>query len=47
MLPHIGAGAAQGLEDAYLLAHLLSNPQTTSKNVDVRWIYQQLLRLSN
>ncbi|WP_369977082.1 salicylate 1-monooxygenase [Xanthomonas bundabergensis] len=26
MLPHQGAGAGQGLEDAYLLAHLLADP---------------------
>lgn len=26
MLPHQGAGAGQGLEDAYLLAHLLAEP---------------------
>lgn len=36
MLPFLGAGAGQGIEDAYLLAELLSNPQTTTKNVEVR-----------
>ena len=36
MLPYLGAGAGQGLEDAYLLGHLLSHPQTTLDNVEVR-----------
>ena len=36
MLPFLGAGAGQGIEDAYLLAELLSNPQTTAANVEVR-----------
>lgn len=35
MFPHLGAGAGQGLEDAYLLARLLSHPQTTPSNVEV------------
>ena len=35
MLPHIYAGAGQGIEDAYLLAQLLSYPQTTADNVEV------------
>lgn len=30
MLPHQGAGAGQGLEDAWLLARLLSDPQVLS-----------------
>ncbi|TCD64571.1 hypothetical protein EIP91_003898 [Steccherinum ochraceum] len=30
MLPHLGAGAGQALEDAHLLAKLLAHPQTTS-----------------
>ncbi|KAH9858349.1 FAD/NAD-P-binding domain-containing protein [Lenzites betulinus] len=34
MLPHLGAGASQGLEDAYVLAQLLSNPETSSSNVE-------------
>ncbi|TCD68112.1 hypothetical protein EIP91_011565 [Steccherinum ochraceum] len=33
MLPHLGAGAGQGLEDAHLLAKLLGHPQTDEKNV--------------
>ncbi|EKM61815.1 uncharacterized protein PHACADRAFT_191006 [Phanerochaete carnosa HHB-10118-sp] len=33
MLPHLGAGAGQGIEDAYLLAKLLGHPQTTLENV--------------
>ena len=36
MLPHLGAGAAQGIEDAYLLAQLLSCSQTALNNVEVR-----------
>lgn len=35
MLPHLGAGAGQGIEDAYLLGKLLGHPQTTLENVDV------------
>jgi salicylate hydroxylase len=33
MLPHQGAGAGQGLEDAWLLARLLADPQATAENV--------------
>lgn len=36
MLPHLGAGAGQGIEDAYLLSELLAHPQTTAANVEVR-----------
>ena len=36
MLPHLGAGAGQGIEDAFLLSKLLSNPQTTLENIEVR-----------
>lgn len=36
MFPHLGAGAGQGVEDAYLLAQLLSHSQTTVNNVEVR-----------
>lgn len=35
MVPHLGAGAGQALEDAYLLAKLLGHPQTNAKNVPV------------
>ncbi|KAI0749249.1 FAD/NAD(P)-binding domain-containing protein [Daedaleopsis nitida] len=34
MLPHLGAGAGQGLEDAYVLARLLSHPDTHAGNVE-------------
>ncbi|KAI0094260.1 FAD/NAD(P)-binding domain-containing protein [Irpex rosettiformis] len=34
MAPHLGAGAGQGIEDAYLLAQLLSAPRTTRNNVE-------------
>ncbi|WP_231866601.1 salicylate 1-monooxygenase [Metapseudomonas resinovorans] len=33
MLPHQGAGAGQGLEDAYFLARLLGDPQATQDNL--------------
>ncbi|KAH8099305.1 hypothetical protein BXZ70DRAFT_943202 [Cristinia sonorae] len=35
MLPHLGAGAGQALEDAYLLAKLLSHPLTNDENVEL------------
>jgi salicylate hydroxylase len=35
MLPHLGSGAGQGIEDAYLLAQLLSHPKTTRDNIAV------------
>jgi len=34
MLPHLGAGAGQGIEDAYVLARLLGHPQTTLSNLE-------------
>ncbi|OCH96428.1 FAD/NAD(P)-binding domain-containing protein [Obba rivulosa] len=34
MLPHLGAGAGQGLEDAWALARLLSHPQTNASNIE-------------
>ncbi|KAI0318092.1 FAD/NAD-P-binding domain-containing protein [Amylostereum chailletii] len=33
MLPHLGAGAGAGIEDAYILYRLLCHPQTTSSNL--------------
>ncbi|KAI9056981.1 FAD/NAD-P-binding domain-containing protein [Trametes sanguinea] len=43
MLPHLGAGAGQGIEDAYLLARLLSHPDTNVDNIeDVLQVYSQL-----
>ena len=35
MLPHLGAGSGQGIEDAEMLTKLLSHPQTTAQNVEV------------
>lgn len=35
MLPHLGAGAGQSLEDALLLVRLLSHPGATSANAEV------------
>ena len=34
MLPHLGAGVGQGIEDVYVLVRLLSHPQTSLSNVD-------------
>ncbi|PIL31454.1 hypothetical protein GSI_06155 [Ganoderma sinense ZZ0214-1] len=34
MLPHLGAGAGQGVEDAYVLARLLSHPETHLGNLE-------------
>ncbi|KAI0639963.1 FAD/NAD-P-binding domain-containing protein [Trametes polyzona] len=34
MLPHLGAGASQGLEDALVLARLLSHRETNANNVE-------------
>ena len=38
MLPHLGAGAGQGIEDVYVLCRLLSHPTTTKSNLDVLYI---------
>ena len=35
MEPHLGAGAGQGIEDAYLLAQLLTDPRTSRENLEV------------
>lgn len=35
MLPHLGAGAGQGIEDVYVLWRLLSLPQTKLSNLAV------------
>lgn len=43
MLPHQGAGAGQGLEDALILAKLLENAQLTSETITcVSEIYEQI-----
>ncbi|WP_335960197.1 salicylate 1-monooxygenase [Acinetobacter bereziniae] len=43
MLPHQGAGAGQGLEDALILAKLLENPELTCESIQfVSEIYQQI-----
>lgn len=34
MLPHLGAGVGQGIEDVYVLTRLLSHAQTTVSNVE-------------
>jgi salicylate hydroxylase len=45
MLPHQGAGAGQGLEDAWLLARLLADPQVlTSRPQAVLEVYDAIRR---
>jgi salicylate hydroxylase len=45
MLPHQGAGAGQGLEDAYFLARLLGDPRLNTGNLDaVLKTYDQVRR---
>lgn len=45
MLPHLGAGAGQGIEDAYLLAQLLGDVRTTADNVEmVLQVYSDVRR---
>ncbi|EJF67164.1 FAD/NAD(P)-binding domain-containing protein [Dichomitus squalens LYAD-421 SS1] len=34
MLPHLGAGAGQGLEDAYIISRLLGHPETQGDNLE-------------
>jgi salicylate hydroxylase len=36
MLPCLGAGAGQGIEDAYVLASLLGHPQSKARNLEVQ-----------
>ena len=38
MLPHLYAGAGQGIEDGWLLAQLLSHPETSLQNMEVNII---------
>ena len=43
MLPHQGAGAGQGLEDALVLANMLANPKLTAENIKlVSKIYEEI-----
>ncbi|KAI0673671.1 FAD/NAD-P-binding domain-containing protein [Trametes maxima] len=43
MLPHLGAGAGQGLEDALLLSRLLGHPNACVDNIeDILRIYSQV-----
>lgn len=45
MLPHQGAGAGQGLEDAWLLARLLADPQVNAGSVQrVLEVYDEVRR---
>ena len=43
MLPYLGAGAGQGLEDVYALCRLLSHSTTTKSNLDVLYIIALVL----
>lgn len=36
MLPHLGAGVGQGLEDVRVICQLLTHPQTRLSNIEVR-----------
>lgn len=36
MLPHLGAGAGQAIEDALLLTQLLTHPFTNMSNAEAR-----------
>ncbi|EIW63979.1 FAD/NAD-P-binding domain-containing protein [Trametes versicolor FP-101664 SS1] len=43
MLPHMGAGAGQGLEDAFMLSRLLSHPDTNAENIEaVLQVYSEV-----
>lgn len=45
MLPHQGAGAGQGLEDAWLLAQLLADPRVTEASpIEVLKVYDEIRR---
>ncbi|KAI0361022.1 FAD/NAD-P-binding domain-containing protein [Trametes cingulata] len=45
MLPHLGAGASQGLEDAFVLVGLLSHPEANLDNIQaVLQTYSQIRR---
>ncbi|PAV23279.1 FAD NAD-P-binding domain-containing [Pyrrhoderma noxium] len=45
MLPHLGAGAGQGMEDVYALVRLLGHPQVSRDNVeDILKTYDALRR---
>ncbi|PSR73847.1 hypothetical protein PHLCEN_2v10329 [Hermanssonia centrifuga] len=45
MLPHLGAGSGQGLEDAHLLAKLLAHPQTSGENIEtILQVYDEIRR---
>ena len=39
MLPHLGAGAGQGMEDAYLLAKLLGRLDANSTGEEIEVIF--------
>lgn len=39
MLPHLSAGAGQGVEDAFVLARLLGDPRTNTTNLEVSILF--------
>lgn len=47
MLPHLFAGAGQGIEDAYLLGELLGHPQATPDNIEVCHFLSQFKPVCN
>ncbi|KAI0060945.1 FAD/NAD-P-binding domain-containing protein [Artomyces pyxidatus] len=46
MLPHLGAGAGQGIEDAYVLTRLLSHPQANTSNLEAILQAYDLVRVT-
>lgn len=40
MLPHLGSGVGQGIEDVYVLTQLLTRPETNVSNIEVRVRFQ-------
>lgn len=43
MLPHLGAGAGQGLEDAYLLAKLLGRLHSKSTDQEIEVSFSPII----
>lgn len=49
MLPHLGAGAGQGMEDAYLIAKLLGrlNSESSDQDIEVSHLTERKYRMLN
>ena len=45
MLPHLGAGAGQGVEDVYVLTRLLSHSLKTKADLQVGASYTHLIEV--